>query len=657
MRLAIAGLLAAAALATSPASAAASTPASGARVLIVFAAAPSGAPDDAIEPALAGLPLSLGLLSATEGAYRTSQFLLDITQGARIATSSYTRHLPPALAVLPAGAGAYVPAWPQVLRRAYDAPATLRPGLLAATVPGGAAYAGFDALGLQYALAAARRDGRIEPASTGPAATLPARVDALLSTHRLVVADLPAGAAGFAQLRSLLARRPASELILVLQRVPNTPGHELQWIAAAGLGGPGELTSSTTNERGLVSAVDIAPTVLAHLGVLVPDTMNGRPIRVEGTRNGAALRSRAQRLRSVYHRRLPTLIWLVAGCAALVALLWRWPRPRHAALRIAGLALLWAPVGALLTAALSPGATAEKVILTVTCLILGALTDRLMPWPRGPVVPAVVAVLALAADALAGTQLEARSLLGPNPAYGARFYGIGNELKSGLAVLVLAAVAAALTPGERSRRAALSMAGAGVVLAVLEGSARLGAGVGGVILVAAGAAVATIMVLPGRINRRRVLVVLAAPALALIALAAIDLATAHGTGHFTGSILHAHSAGDVRDILVRRYGNAWGATRNGLMPVAAIAAVIAAVLGIRFHRRLLAPLPDPVWEAALAGGLTAGVVGTLVEDSGTVLLVVAVFALSCVVVYVWGTPRAPPRALTPQRPGRALIQE
>ena len=58
-----------------------------------------------------------------------------------------------------------------------------------------------------------------------------------------------------------------------------------------------------------------------------------------------------------------------------------------------------------------------------------------------------------------------RSLLGPNPILGARFYGFGNELKSGLAVLVLAAVAAALYPAVRSRRAALTVGLAGLVLA------------------------------------------------------------------------------------------------------------------------------------------------------------------------------------------------
>jgi len=47
---------------------------------------------------------------------------------------------------------------------------------------------------------------------------------------------------------------------------------------------------------------------------------------------------------------------------------------------------------------------------------------------------------------------------------------------------------------------------------------------------------------------------------------------------------------------------------------------------------------DPVWQAAFAGGLAAGVVGSLVEDSGPVLLVVAVFALGCVGAYLWGRP-------------------
>ena len=163
------------------------------------------------------------------------------------------------------------------------------------------------------------------------------------------------------------------------------------------------------------------------------------------------------------------------------------------------------------------------------------------------------------------------------------------------------------------------MAGAGIVLAVVEGSARIGAGVGGVILVSAGSAVATVLLLARRgSRRRRALIVLISPRRGLVALAALDLATAHGTGHYTGSVLHARSAGDLRDVIVRRYtrrlGRAQATTRCRWPPRSRC---VYAALGLRRRERLLAPVDcDPAWLAALAGGLTAGVVGALVEDSG-----------------------------------------
>jgi hypothetical protein len=140
------------------------------------------------------------------------------------------------------------------------------------------------------------------------------------------------------------------------------------------------------------------------------------------------------------------------------------------------------------------------------------------------------------------------------------------------------------------------------------------------------------------------LIVMAAPVLGLIALAAIDLATAHGSGHFTGSVLDARSAGDIRDIIVRRSSAAWDELKNHLMPLATLLALIASFIAVRRRDRVLAPVAsDPVWLAALAGGLTSGVIGALTEDSGPVLLVVAVGVLGCVISYLWGKPvRAQP---------------
>ncbi len=632
---------------------------------------------DAIVSELTSVPsLSTGLLSATQGNYLTAQLLLDITQGARVSYSAYAPAWPPAMSL----AADQISDWHQAVRRASGAPQILQPGLLASSIPGGAAYAGTVEDGPLDSLVAADRSGHVAAASLGPAATLPARIARLSRRYALVVADLPTGSAGTAQLRLLAARRPANQLLLVLQRAPDERGYELLWASLAGLGGGRTLTSSTTNERGLIAAIDIAPTILRHLARPIPAAMRGEPIRLDGSFDGAYLRALKARLAVVYPRRLPALAWLLVAwavlmLAALLPLPRMEPSPgrrttallpflrtepagrRAGAMRIGALALLWTPAAELLPAALEPSRTVEYALLVLTCFLLGFLSDRLLCWPRALLAPALSAVLALSADALLHTQLLIRSLLGPNPIYGARFYGIGNELKSALAVLVFAAVAAWLYPAERGRRAAATMAAAGIVLAIVEGSARIGAGVGGVILVSAGTAVATVMLLPGRLTRRRALLILIAPVAGLVALAALDLATAHGSGHFTGSILHARSAGDLRDVIERRYGAAYEELKHGAMPVATGLGLIAMAFGLRRRERLLEPVGgDPAWLAALSGGLAAGVVGALSEDSGPVLFVVAVFVLICVLGYLWGRPPGRSREAMPRTAGTSRAE-
>lgn len=680
-----------------------------------------------VERELVSIPsLSTGILSATQGAYTTAQMLLDITQGARVSSSAYKQADPPLLSlpVAPPGGGGAIPgaaggkggprarsaggslaagsrveSWPAVLARANGAPQLLQPGLLAAQIPGGGAYVPASGVEAVNGVLAADRKGHVA-AVLGSSSTTLSSIHELQAHHSLVVADLPNGDQGYADLRALAAARPEGELLVVIQRILDEPnnktagqaGNELLWIAVAGVGPGGRtLTSQTTNQRGLVAAIDIAPTILEHLGLSIPTAMRGRTISTDGALDSASLGALKARLGVIGSRRLPALAWLVAAWGLLLALalvVRRLPGPAawHAlgpdanrspepaadrpggsvargepaawAMRTGALAMLWAPVAVLVPAALEPSRTDELLLLVALCFALGALTDRLLPWPRAPLAPAVVAVLALSVDALAGTQLLMRSLLGPNPALGVRFYGIGNELKSGLAVLVFAAVAAALYPVVRSRRAAAAMAGAGILLAVVEGSARIGAGVGGVILVSAGAAVATVMLLPGTLNRRRVLLAMAAPIVGLVVLAALDLVTAHGGGHFTGSVLDARSAGDIRDIIVRRYGAAYDELKNQLMPLATALALIASVIAVRRRERICALVDsDPAWLAALAGGLTAGVIGALSEDSGPVLLVVAVFALGCVLSYLWGQPERPGAPQARSRKGFSMQTE
>jgi hypothetical protein len=269
-------------------------------------------------------------------------------------------------------------------------------------------------------------------------------------------------------------------------------------------------------------------------------------------------------------------------------------------------------------------------------------------------VPCLVTIAAYVVDLVFHSHLIVRSILGPNPRFGSRYYGIGNELESVLPVVLFIGVAAALGSRQRSRGAAAVFAISGLVLGVAFGSARLGADVGGVITVGAGAAVATLVMLTERITWRGVLVVIATPIVAVVALAGLDLATG-GNGHFTRTVLHAHGEGAITDIVVRRYELALNVLGRGLMPFATVIAVLALAYGIRFRRRLLAPIAgSPAWTAALCGAIASGVAGSLGNDSGPELLVIATFVMAVALAYVRGDPRlatAGPPATRPTHAG------
>ena len=63
-------------------------------------------------------------------------------------------------------------------------------------------------------------------------------------------------------------------------------------------------------------------------------------------------------------------------------------------MRTGALGVLWAPVAVLIPAAFDPSAAVEYLTIVLACLALGALTDLLLPWPRAPLAPAIVATVA-----------------------------------------------------------------------------------------------------------------------------------------------------------------------------------------------------------------------------------------------------------------------
>lgn len=426
---------------------------------------------------LADLGLHVAVASPAVDADAAGQTFLDISQGTRVSARVYDEDLPR----LHLGPDGQISQWDSIAARADDAPADLVPGLLGQTIglEGGAtAYVGVRGRSHQAAAIAADALGLVDTVALGAPDTLSSRIQEALRTHSLVVAEVPAGAG--------LAVSYESDVLVIVLVAP--PADEAELLpTGAKFGGEtrhGLLTSSSTRRDGMVSITDYAPTVLRWLGLDIPDDMQGRPMRSTGGSADEVL-SLSDRLAHVKSRRSPALqasvaAWLLA--LLVLSLLGRWRQ----GLRLGLLAGMWLPGVALVTGAIDPSRTTETVALALGSLVLAFATDAVFRWPRAPAVPAAAVLIAHAIDLAFSSPLIVRSLAGPNPAFGARFFGIGNELEAILSVMVLLG-AGALLFRRQERNVPFLFAFICFDAAVVIGAGRLGADVGGVITLGAGA--------------------------------------------------------------------------------------------------------------------------------------------------------------------------
>jgi hypothetical protein len=570
---------------------------------------------------------AVGVTSPTVGGYEPSQMYLDIGQGARVSTRVYDDELP-ALRLRPNGRIAH---WEAAVERAEEAPGDVVPGLLGQTVQnagGRTAYVGIDGLTHDEAAAAADRSGFIDTVDLGDLRGFGSRLDAALADHELVVTRLP-----FRGGIDLLEQLGTDAFTIVVRAPVLGPLVQLPTAASPG---DGVLTSRTTRRDGMVAATDYAPTILDRLGIEKPGDMEGHVMK---TASGDAgdVQSLVDRLAHVKSRRGAALqltfgLWLVL--LAVLSILGR----ARLGLRLGLLTGMWLPGVALVTGAIDPSRDVEAAVLAVGSLALALVTDRVVPWPRAPALPAAVVLLAHAVDLVAGSPLIVRSLAGPNPGFGARFFGIGNELEAILAVMVLLGAGAFLVRRD-PRRVPFWFAFICADAAIVIGAGRLGADVGGVITLGAGAAAAVLASLPGGITRRAAVIALLVPALAVAALAAIDVVTG-GDAHLTRSVLAAESPGELVDVVERRFDISWDNLRSGTTPISVAMFAFALAYGVARRRDLFRPLNgDRAFAAGMWGALAATVVGALANDSGPTIFLIGAAALVLAGAYVAGKPR------------------
>lgn len=595
----------------------ASASAQDSRPRVTIAMLPAGTTIDEIAAFVPGI--APGIMSAGLGSVPANQTYLDIGQGNRVFGSLYPEDLPPLYVT-----GDRVPAdvWDDVVNRAEGAPADVVPGLLATMLKEAGVVIAARPLAGSPALMAADEEGLVRRAS-GCAPGLCRGVTVL--------------SAGLSDLARLASRLEGDDLLIAIERPP--PDREQLSIGIAGTGfADEELRSLNTRTDGYVLTTDVLPTILARYGIEPPGGITGREIETTGRPADLnALLGREARLAEISERRSPVvavnlLAW-IGACLLAVALAGR----RGAAIGLPVLAgsMAWVPALLLVGAALEPSVLAERLIVGLGAPLLSGLSlaafMRLGPT-NGSASRAAFATFALAAagttlataiDIVAGSPLTTLSLLGPNPGRGVRFFGIGNELEAVLGALIPLGCGAAVFAAGRpdpGRSVALLTVAVTIVAVLVFAPGRLGADVGAAITLPAGAAGVVIAALG--LRRKRALLVLATPILALAALIAVDLVLG-GDAHLSRSVLDAGGLDQLGDVLERRIIPGARSFAAYIESPFFIVALVGIGLGIAFRRRISAWFTGrEAARAGVAGALVATVVGTLANDSGALLLMV-----------------------------------
>ena len=563
--------------------------------------------------------MASGVTSAGLGSVSVAQTFLDISQGNRVNQNLYDGDLPRLYV-----RDGRVPQrlWDRVVARADSAPANIVPGLLASTLGDAGVDVTAEADSGLATLIGVDRDGVVPVVGECPDGCAPG-----FSVVRIRLGELDELAAGL-----------GPDDLLIAIAAGARADQQLLPTGIAGAGYDGNLTSASTRTDGVVLTTDIAPTVLEHLGVEVPDEVNGSEITSGDSRDPEEVADLQSRLDHRPSRDtvvlLPLAIWL--ALTGLAALIWRAPGAR-VGLRLLALAAAWAPLILLVLAAPDAGPLASALAVGLGAPALAFVTDRALSPCAGLALAAGLSVAAYAVDVVAGSPLTALSVLGPNPGAGVRFYGIGNELEAIVTTLTLIGCGAWLETrsGLDGRRAATWFVGVAIVAAAAFAPGRFGADVGAAIVLGVGAATAAVIAL-GLERRRAILVVVGGGAAALVALLAVDAAL--GGAHLSRSVLGAGEAGDVLDVFDRRVTLMVHTFTHPVYPEL-LAACGALLIAGAVRRRRVAGWFGDRW-AARAGylGAVAGVLlGTVANDSGSVLLVIGTIYLAVCAGFYWAT--------------------
>jgi len=492
------------------------------------------------------------------------------------------------------------------------------------------------AVGRGALLGVADADGLVDRVEPSAAAALQSSADVVV----IETTDVYSSSAGIDEVDRVVAAASAArapdDLVIVLG-VSHGRLEDPRLQVAIAVGGDfdaGRLRSASTRRPGFVQLIDVAPTILSHVGVAVPEAMVGQRFQHVGGRTAAELDRLVDddRAASAQRRYVPPFFFLLV-LAQLLLYGYAWwalrRRPAEArdairaVTRQASLAFAAVPAATYL-ANLVPwwrhglGYLLGLVVLIVLAIFVVASYG---PWRRrvlGPpgIVAGITAVV-VAVDLVTGARLQLSSLAGYSPIVAGRFAGVGNVAFAVFATSALLATAA-LCDGRGRRTTVLLVATIGVVAVAVDGNPSWGSDFGGVIALVPGFAVLGLQ-LTGRRVSWRAAVIIGASAVALVAaFALLDYSRPPDSRSHLGRFVAQVREGGAGTIVRRKAeANVRLLTHSVLTLVVPIATAFLAFVLLKPWGGLRRALDrTPALRAGLVSVLVMGIVGFAANDSG-----------------------------------------
>ncbi|NHA70031.1 hypothetical protein EPD83_018515 [Phycicoccus sp. CMS6Z-2] len=431
----------------------------------------------------------------------------------------------------------------------------------------------------------------------------------------------------------------------------------LRMVLARGPGyGPGTLESPSTRQVGLAQAADLTATVLADVGLPVPDAVQGSPLTSQPAPDNSERRARErlQTLRDLdeashdVHGLVEPFFQVFAYGQLVVYLLLLLVVKG----RIGSEATRTTVLGRVRTLSVAAGAVPVSTflanlvpwwrfpveMLAVTAAVLGfvvviaglALRGPWRHWVLGPpAVVALVTMVVLAADVMTGSRLQLSSLMGLQPVVGGRFYGMGNPtfaLFATAAVILATALSSWLVLRGRRETAFVAVVVVGVVAVVVDGAPFWGADGGGPPALVPAFASLAFAVLGLRLTWRRWLVVGASVVVLFVVVAVLDWLRAPASRSHLGNFVQAVLDGNGGDVVVRKAQQnvelvQQTAPLSYLVPVALLVLALVLARPTSWGSRALARSHEaaPTLRAGLVALLICLTIGFLANDSGVAI--------------------------------------